>query len=185
LTLAELADRSELSASHLSQIEQDKKMPSLVALTHIAEVLDINPRYLLEPEENQVFITRADLKPENIAPLPPIMSVALTSVDSGSDFEVHRLVLQPQTHGVKFEPHAGEVLGFVLEGKLSIVIEDQPVELEAGDSIHYDANQYYGLSCSGEEPCVVIWCSSPPWTDFDAKIQTVLGVEANIPAETQ
>jgi mannose-6-phosphate isomerase-like protein (cupin superfamily) len=176
---------SHLSASHLSQIEQDKKLPSLAALASIAEVLEINPRYLLESEENQVFITRANLKPEDDVPLLSIMSTELTSAASGSDIAVHRLALQPHASGLEFEPHPGEVFGFVLEGQLTITIEDQQIELEAGNSIHYEANQYYCLECGGDKPCLVIWGSSPPWTDFDTKIQAVLEVEANIPAKAQ
>ena len=165
---------SNLSAGHLSQIEQEKKMPSLVALTSIAEVLEVNPRYLLESEESQVNIIRANLKPDNHEPVLSIGSIELTSAESGSDLQVHRLVLQPLALRLEFEPHAGEIFGFVLEGKLTIIIEDQQIELEAGDSIHYDANQHYCLSCQGDEPCTVIWGSSPPWSDLEQKIAAVL-----------
>lgn len=174
LTLAELAEVSNLSAGHLSQIEQNKKMPSLLALTSIAEVLEVNPRYLLESEENQVTIVRANLRPENLQPVPPLMSTELTSAESGSDLQVHRLVLQPSAPALEFEPHPGEIICFVLEGRLAIVIEEQQIELEAGDSIHYEANQHYCLSCQGDEPCVVVWASSPPWNDLEQKIAAVL-----------
>jgi len=165
---------SNLSAGHLSQIEQEKKMPSLAALTSIAEVLEVNPRYLLESEESQVNITQANFNPENYEPVLPIMSTELTSAESGSDLQVHRLVLQPAAPRLEFEPHSGEIFGFVLEGVLKIIIEEQQIELEAGDSIHYDANQHYCLSCQGDEPCVVIWGSSPPWSDLEQKIANVL-----------
>jgi transcriptional regulator with XRE-family HTH domain len=182
LTLAELAEKSSLSASHLSQIEQDKKMPSLAALTGIAEVLDINPRYLLEPEEIQVTITRASLEAD-ASPAPPVSSSNLTSFVSGSELEVQRLVLQPHTRPLEFEPHAGEVLGFVLEGRLFIAIEDQEIELEAGDSIHYEANQFYRLVCLGEEPCLIIWCNSPRWAGFEARLQAAANIKTGSPVK--
>jgi quercetin dioxygenase-like cupin family protein len=171
---------SNLSAGHLSQIEQDKKMPSLLALTSIAEVLEVNPRYLLDSEESQVTLVRANLRPENHRPVPPLMSTELTSAESGSDLQVHRLALQPLAPPLEFEPHPGEIMGFVLAGRLTIVIEEQRIELEAGDSIHYEANQKYCLRCHGDEPCVVIWASSPPWNDMEQKIATVLSDKANI-----
>lgn len=176
---------SNLSAGYLSQIEQDKKMPSLLALTSIAEVLEVNPRYLLESGESQVTIVRANLRPENHHPVPALMSTELTSAESGSDLQVHRLVLQPLAPPLEFEPHPGEIMGFVLEGRLTIVIEEQRIELEAGDSIHYEANQNYCLSCNGDEPCVVIWASSPPWNDLEQKIGTVLADKTNVSVITE
>lgn len=155
-------------------------MPSLVALTNIAEVLEVNPGGLLEPAEDQVHITPADYDPEQTEITTPVFNMRLTSPASGSDLEVHRLVLQPQAPGLEFKPHPGEVFGFVLEGKLSIVIEDEQIELEAGDSIHYDANQSYRLNCQGDELCTIIWCSSPPWNGMDAKIEAVVGNETDL-----
>lgn len=182
LTLAELAVLSSLSASHLSQIEQDKKMPSLVALTSIADVLEINPRYLLEPEEEQVHVIRAN-PTTNTGTVSPISSTELTSAISGSDLEVHRLLLQPDLAPLNFEPHPGEVFGFVLSGTLLVAIEQEQIELKAGDSIHYDANQFYSLSCLGEKSCLVIWCSSPRWTGFEATLLAVTGLTTELPAD--
>lgn len=152
-------------------------MPSLVALTGIAEVLDINPRYLLEPGQDQVFVTRASLEAET-APAPPVASSELTSLLSGSDLEARRLVLQPQARPLEFEPHPGEVFGLVLAGRLLIAIEDQEIELEAGDSIHYDANQFYRLVGRGNESCLVIWCNSPRWAGYEAWLQAATGIAA-------
>lgn len=152
-------------------------MPSLLALTGIAEVLDINPRYLLEPGQDQVFVTRASLEAET-APAPAVASSELTSLLSGPDLEARRLVLQPQAPPLEFEPHSGEVFGFVLAGRLLIAIEDQEIELEAGDSIHYDANQFYRLVCPGNDPCLVIWCNSPRWAGFEAGLLAAIGVTA-------
>ncbi len=176
---------TNLSAGHLSQIEQEKKMPSLLALTSIAEVLAVNPRYLLESEESQITIVRANLKAEDHEPIPPLRSTELTSAESGSDLQVHRLVLQPLAPRLEFEPHPGEIVGFVLEGRLAVGIEAQRIELEPGDSIHYEANQNYWLSCQGDKPCVVIWASSPPWNDLEQVIATVLGNKNDLGAAAE
>lgn len=158
-------------------------MPSLLALTGIAEVLDINPRYLLEPGQDQVFVTRASLEAD--AAPAPVAGSELTSLLSGSDLEARRLVLQPQARPLEIEPHPGEVFGFVLDGRLLIAIEDQEIELEAGDSIHYDANQFYRLVCRGNEPCLVIWCNSPRWAGYEAWLQAAAGVETRPPAPVE
>jgi mannose-6-phosphate isomerase-like protein (cupin superfamily) len=180
-----MAERIDLSASHLSQIEQGKKMPSLVALTDIAEALDINPRDLLEPETDQVYISQTPKRAVTPEPTPLISSPLLTSLTSGSDLEVRKLTMQPDAPSLEFEPHSGEVLGYVLAGRLTITLEEEHIELSAGDSIHYDANQPYSLQGQGESPCVVIWCSSPPWNDLEQKIAAVLGDNADVSTVVQ
>ena len=93
--------------------------------------------------------------------------------------------MQPDAPSLEFEPHSGEVLGYVLAGRLTITLEEEHIELSAGDSIHYDANQPYRLQGQGESPCVVIWCSSPPWNDLEQKIAAVLGDNADVSTVVQ
>jgi mannose-6-phosphate isomerase-like protein (cupin superfamily) len=180
LTLAELAEKIGLSASHLSQIEQNKKMPSLIALTDIAEALEINPRDLLEPESDPVHIMQTPRHSTNSEAGPLISNLVLTSLSSGSDLEVQRLVLQPGAPDMAFEPHSGEIFGYVLEGKLVVTLEAEQIELSVGDSIHYDANQTYHLHVLGETPCVLIWCSSPPRHELAQRIASILGQATDV-----
>jgi quercetin dioxygenase-like cupin family protein len=176
---------SNLSASHLSQIEQDKKMPSLVALTGIAEALEINPRDLLEPEADQVHVMQAPRQLITIESPPLISNLVLTAPSSGSDLEVQRLTLQPGAPGLAFEPCSGEIFGYVLEGKLLVTLEEEEIELSIGDSIHYDANQTSHLHVSGETPCSLIWGSSPSRHDLAQRIASVLNMatDANTTVE--
>jgi transcriptional regulator with XRE-family HTH domain len=162
LTLAKLAEKSNLSASHLSQIERDKSTPSLMTLASVANALEVNLRDLFESEEDQIHIARTTREPEEGSTASPVVRSRLTSPESRWDLQIDRLTLNPEAPCLEFEPHAGEVLGFVLEGTLMIVIDDEQFELEAGDSIHYDANRPYRLCCSSDSPCTVIWCNSPP-----------------------
>ncbi len=168
-----MAERSKLSASHLSQIEQDKSLPSLTTLTSIAQVLAINPRDLFESEEGQVYISRASDRLEVDDANAPLVSSRLTTPVRGWNIEVHRLVLQPGAPPLEFESYPGEVLGFVLAGTLKIVLEGEEIELEVGDSIHCDADQPYCLSCHSPHSCIILWCNSPPRDDLDSKIEAV------------
>jgi transcriptional regulator with XRE-family HTH domain len=162
LTLAELAEKSKLSASHLSQVERDKSTPSLMTLASIAQALEINLRSLFESEGDQIHVARAADGPERRGETSQVLRLPLTIPDSSWKLEVDRLTLHPEAPCLEFEPYPGEVMGFVLDGALVLVIDDEQIELEAGDSIHYDANQPYRLCCCDDRPCSVIWCSSPP-----------------------
>jgi transcriptional regulator with XRE-family HTH domain/mannose-6-phosphate isomerase-like protein (cupin superfamily) len=162
LTLAELAEKSKLSASHLSQVERDKSPPSLMTLASIAQALEINLRDLFESEGDQIHISRTTDVPEETDGTYPVARLPLTIPSSSWNLEVDRLTLHPEAPCLEFEPYPGEVLGFVLDGALALEIDDEQIELKAGDSIHYDANQPYRLCCGGDRPCSVIWCNSPP-----------------------
>lgn len=173
LTLVGLAEQSNLSASHLSQVERDKTTPSLMTLNSIAQALDVSLRDLFDSEDNQLHITRATGAKTLPGPIPLAWS-QLTSPETGRDLEVHRLTLPPGAPWLEFEPYSGEIVGFVLTGTLALRIDDDPVELAAGDSIHCDARQAHRIRCGGETPCTVIWCTSPPRPDMRARFEAML-----------
>ncbi|MFQ5342097.1 MAG: helix-turn-helix domain-containing protein [Anaerolineae bacterium] len=162
LTLAKLAEKSNLSASHLSQVERDKSTPSLMTLANIAEALEVNLRDLFESERDRVDIRRANHGADEAHDRHSAVRSRLTSRESYWNVEVDRLTLCPEAPDLEFEPYPGEALGFVLKGTLMIVIDDEQFELGLGDSIHYDANRPSCLRCGGERACTVIWCNSPP-----------------------
>jgi transcriptional regulator with XRE-family HTH domain len=172
LTLAQLAEKSNLSASHLSQVERDKSTPSLMTLASIAQALEINLRDLFESEGDQIHLARVTDGFEEISDISPVVTLHLTNPNSGWNLEVDQLTLHPEAPCLEFKPYAGEVLGFVLDGALVLAIDDDQIELEAGDSIHYDANQPYHLCCGGDSPCTIIWCNAPPRTDRVASFVT-------------
>ncbi|MFN8455209.1 MAG: XRE family transcriptional regulator [Anaerolineae bacterium] len=163
-TLAKLAEKSDLSASHLSQIERGKTSPSLMTLNSIAQALDVNLRYLFESEQDQIYITRTDSvvggAKSSFSMLP------LTKGGSGWDLQVYRLNLSPDTAPLNLEPYSGETLLFVLEGTLRLTIDGEQLELQAGDSLHSDARQAHGLRCGSHQSCVAIWCNSPHREDI-------------------
>ena len=135
-------------------------MPSLVALTDIAEALEINPRDLLEPDTDPVHIVQTPQPSNNTKAVPLISNLVLTSPASGSDLEVQRLVLQPNAPNLAFEPHPGEIFGYVLEGKLLLRIAEDAHELSPGDSYHFLATTPHGYEAGDPEGVKVLWVQS-------------------------
>jgi transcriptional regulator with XRE-family HTH domain len=157
MTLAELGKRVNLTASHLSQIERDKTVPSLSTLMDIARVLDIGPRYFFETEVEDTYIQRADRGHDRITPDTPIEYRSLTPKAESSKLAVYRVTLQPHASPKILDQFSGEEFGFVLSGELTIKAGDEQYVLAAGDSIHYDAFQSCYWSNAGDETCVVLW----------------------------
>jgi DNA-binding XRE family transcriptional regulator len=119
-TLAKLAEKSNLSASHLSQIERKKTSPSLITLNSIAQALEVNLRDLFESDQDQVYVTHTNpVLADNGSSLP---RWSLTRGGNGWDLQVYRLSLSPEAIPLDFESYSGEILLFVLEGTLQVTI---------------------------------------------------------------
>ncbi len=58
ISLRNLARKVGVSASFISQVEQNKCQPSLQTLRRISEVLEVSTSYLLEPEDHQGALSK-------------------------------------------------------------------------------------------------------------------------------
>ncbi len=63
LTQKDLADQISLSSNYISQIEKDKKLPSLKTLFKIAKALKVKPEKLVK--EDSLFIELSNLAKEH------------------------------------------------------------------------------------------------------------------------
>jgi transcriptional regulator with XRE-family HTH domain len=157
MTLVELGEQVNLSASYLSQIERDRLTPSLTTLMEIAEALDVEPRYFFDSGGDSPLVRRAgqDIRP-NLS-RRGMVCYALSAEDVHNTLHVYRVELQPHHGTHEFEPYAGEEMCFVLSGELTVKVGEEIHSLSVGDSIHYDALLAHGWLCEGEQPCVFIW----------------------------
>jgi transcriptional regulator with XRE-family HTH domain len=187
LTLEQLAKKTNLSKSFLSQIERGTGQPSITSLKKIAIELGISVVKLFPnkdngqegysdalrlggdiserlPYANSVRIVPADRRKRLALPGSKIVYELLTP-DMKRPLEVLYMSITPGEHsGDKSIIDAeGDKFGVVLKGALEIRIEDDVYKLEAGDSIYFPANfahSWRGLE--GEKSIEVIWVFTPP-----------------------
>ena len=70
--------------------------------------------------------------------------------------------LEPKQEDRQVITHTGEECGFVLRGKMVVVLGDEEYELAEGDSIYFDSSIPHRFINRGEEKCVSIWAMTPP-----------------------
>ena len=58
--------------------------------------------------------------------------------------------------------HTGEEFGYVICGKLQLVVGDAVYQLEAGDSFLFPSPLPHGYRNTGEETARVLWVNTPP-----------------------
>ncbi|MBI4655092.1 MAG: helix-turn-helix transcriptional regulator [Nitrospirae bacterium] len=136
--LKDLAKKTGLTTSFLSQLERDLTSPSISSLEKIAQALNTKVGYFFEKEERKdlVFIKKGMGKKS----VDKERQIAFESLASG----LLNIKMQPSifTLGINAEltkeviyPE-GEKFGMVLKGKIELSCGDEKLILEEGDSIY-------------------------------------------------
>jgi len=163
LTLAAVALRAGLARSTLSKIENEQMSPTFDVLQRLATGLGVDMDELLSPAREvgptgRRSITRADQGQVHATPtyVHEFLCADLThkhSVPSKTRIRARSIAEFPD-----WVRHEGDDFLLVLEGAVELHTEYyEPVVLEAGDSIYYDAQMgHLCLSVSAED-ALVLW----------------------------
>ena len=138
MTLKELAKKTGLTTSFLSQLERDLTSPSVTSLEKIAQALNTKVGYFFEREEGKglIFIKKGAGKKA----IDKEKNISCETLASG----LLNIKMQPQvfTMGIGAELpkeiiHAeGEKFGMALRGKIELLCNEEKVIFEEGDSIY-------------------------------------------------
>jgi transcriptional regulator with XRE-family HTH domain len=156
LSLRDLAERSDVSAPMLSQVERGETSPTLAVAEKIAAGLELTLSQLLRLDEGEhVAISRAGSRrryergghrfEELTPPLP----------GQRADVSLHTLRVGATTGGPGdppiHEPGSRET-AVVLGGLLALVVDGTRHQLRTGDSVTFDADLPHRFENDGEEP---------------------------------
>ncbi len=167
LTLMELADRVGCSESLLSKIENDKVRPSIRILHRLVAALEANVSQLFKedspegdvvvrPAERLRISAQGDLQGDGIT-LENLMPGAGSALMQAT---LH--VVEPGGATDGTIEHAGEEVGYVVEGCLELLVGERTFTLKAGDSFHFRSDQPHGYRNSGTSVARVLWVNTPP-----------------------
>ncbi len=145
----QVGQRAGLNIGYLSQIENDKAVPSLEALAAIASALDIPPAWLLlDSGPPPRVVLQAD-RPRT--PLPN--GGELSEVDAGTSRDVCILeALVPAGGRTGVHAHAGDEHHVVLSGRWRLTQGGHTVELGPGDYLAWDPTVPHDVENVSEEP---------------------------------
>lgn len=167
LNLRDVARNVGCSEGYLSKIENSKTSPSLAVLHRLAATLDTNLAYLFDTSGGSPDVVgRAGQRP--IVELDPLRQ--------GRGIRIERVIPYSEKHMLQcnihiIEPggtsdgqieHEGEELGYILEGQLELIIEDEVYALNAGDSFHFASHRPHGYRNAGTTLTRVFWVNTPP-----------------------
>lgn len=161
LSLRDLADRSGVSAPMLSQVERGETSPTLSIAGKIATGLELRLSQLLRlDEEGAVSIVRSAERRSGAGAKGHTFEV-LTPPMPGQRSEVsrHTLAAGARTGGEgdppMHEPGSREI-AVIESGAVVLSVEDLTYELEAGDTVTFDADLAHHFENQGPGDAVLL-----------------------------
>ncbi len=161
LTLQQTADLCGLSQPFLSQLENGKAMPSLLALHQVAAALGTSAQELLQPSPSgEVSLVRYTSNRSYV--LIPGATVEFLVEGSNHQIATNLVTAEPGSEADALS-HGGEEMVYVVEGSISVYLEGHgTVELQEGDAYTYPANIVHQWRNTSGETAQFLFINAPP-----------------------
>ncbi len=160
LTLEELASRCELSKGFISQVERDLTSPSIATLSDIVEALGINlAQFFKEEREEKLVFTQEDFF---IDEKEECTIYWIVPNAQKNDMEPILLDLKPGQKSDIISPHNGEEFGYVLNGKVSLVINNKKYVVKKGQTFYIKGLHDHYILNDTKSDAKVLWVCNPP-----------------------
>lgn len=164
LTLAGLAARMRRSVGWLSQVERDLSVPSITDLRHIASELGVPVSMLFgqapAPAEEAGHIVRKGAR-RGIGSGAAGLVEELLSPDLTDAFEMVHSTFAPRSRIGEPVARPTQEVGFLVSGRLDLVISGRRFTLNPGDSFRIRGEVFEWIN-PYNEPAVAIWAIAPP-----------------------
>ena len=163
LTQEELADRAELSKGFISQLERDITSPSIASLEDILQCLgtSISEFFQEEKEEEQIVFSEEDyFVKEDLQDRNQIRWIIPNA--QKNEMEPILVTIEPGGSTYPDNPHEGEEFGYVIEGTVTIVIDNEKHQAKKGESFYVACDKPHYLENTTNRQAKAIWISSPP-----------------------
>ena len=162
--IKQLAEKTNVSSSMLSQIERGHSNPSLNALRLIADALEVPLlSFFTQSGNSKDLITRANSRKKIVFPPPQNMEYMLLSPDLSGAIEMVLMKIPPHSNSAE-NPivHIGEEVAYVLEGSILLQIGDDLETLHTGDSVKIPPGVQHKWENTTDKEVTIIFAVTPP-----------------------
>jgi len=162
MTLEELAKRTGLTSSFLSQVERNVTSPSVKSLREIAFGLNTKVKCFFEEEEHRDFIfvkkdKRKNVVNDKLKSCYQVLASGLLNIR----MEPSLIILKVGGETEK-QPRSddGEEFGFVLKGKVELLRGMEEFIMEKGDSIYFKGVKSHKIVNIDSSEAKLLWIVS-------------------------
>ncbi len=164
LALKELASKSNLTPSFLSQLENGMTSPSIESLVRIAAVLDTAVAYFFQHEEAKEFVFIKRQQKTGLSAEDPIRNYEILA-SNVLDIQMLPMLMHLKKHeqlAAESCPQGAELLGVCLAGSVAIMVNNKTFTVEALDSIYLVRPSFQGMKNPGVDDARVGWVALRP-----------------------
>ena len=163
--LVELGRHSGLSPALLSKIERGRLVPTLPTLLRIALVFSVGlEHFFTEPARRPTLavVRRGERQrfPEKQGEKTPAYffeSLDFPAVERLMNAYYVEFAGEHKSHR---HTHPGAEFLYVIEGRVTVSVDDVPYALEAGDSMYFDSSVPHEYTRVGRKPCRAVVVTS-------------------------
>jgi transcriptional regulator with XRE-family HTH domain len=165
MTLAALAELSELTAGYISQLERNLAYPSIPALFNIARSLGVTIQWFFASEANTApedngYVVRKNSR-MSVHYEDGIVDQLLTP-QPNRQLEMLHSRFPPGTYSQQSYSHEGEEAGYLLSGTFELWVGERYFQLSEGDSFSFSSQEPHRYGNPGDVDAVVVWVITPP-----------------------
>lgn len=168
-SLRELADAAGCSESFISKIENNKVRPSIAMLHAMCSQLDINIGTLFDGSEDGAgdvqVLRRGKRRIIRVDPEWQGKDISLEQIipqRAASLLQANILEVAPGGYSDGLIEHSGEEFGYMLAGKLELIIGEETYHLMTGDSVFFRSPLAHGYRNISDTVARVLWVNTPP-----------------------
>lgn len=166
LTLKQLAAQVGLSEGMLSKVENGLATPSLVSLHKLAFCLDSNVAELVTAPDSMPPVLHAGQHPIidflDSTGGPKITLERVVPPQRGQLIQGDIHVIEPEAESLERISHAGEEIGYVIEGQFELRVGDETYLLSAGSTFYFSSEVPHAYRNPGQTVTRVFWINTPP-----------------------
>ena len=170
MTIKQLSEETGLSIGYLSQFERGLSAIAVDSLETVAKALDVSLSTLFtrietdgeEQEKLNPVMHGVELMPQEVG--HQIFQSILSHNQNEFSMLPRLYTLLPfaeETEMPELHGHKGEEFIYVLEGVLTLVIEERKYVLYPGDSIHFDSNKLHNWMNRSSKTVKILTINTP------------------------
>jgi transcriptional regulator with XRE-family HTH domain len=162
LHVKQLAEAALVTPGMISQVERGSVSPSIATLLRIAGALGAAVGDFFDAPAPAGTVVRADQRATYEWPLTGLRD-ELLSADRTGRLQVFWSEVKPHaTSGPELLKHGSEAeFVLVISGAMEIILGDQRVLLNAGDSVTFSGDVPHGFTNPADVPAELVWVTTP------------------------